>query len=52
MRSMYGRTTSGASVWPTKTLAATAIDSAPETPIRKVIALAIRHTSTCMTPRW
>ena len=28
---MYGRTTRGASVWPTNTLAAMASDSAPET---------------------
>ena len=49
---MYGRTVSGASVWPMNTLAQTLVVSAPDTRITLVIAHAIARTITCITPRW
>ena len=52
MRAMYGRTVSGASVWPMNTLAQTLGVSAPDTRMTLVIAQAITRTTICMTPRW
>lgn len=49
---IYGRTVSGASVWPMNTLAHTLVVSAPDTRITLVIAHAIARTITCITPRW
>ena len=49
---MYGRTVSGASVWPMNTLAQTLVVSAPDTRITLVIAQAMPRTTTCITPRW
>ena len=49
---MYGRTVSGASVWPMKTLAQTLVVSAPDTRMTLVIAHAIARTTACITPRW
>ena len=51
MPAMYGFTSSGASVWPRKTLALAESDSAPETPISFCITTAIALTTHCMTPR-
>ena len=52
MRGMYGRTVSGASVWPMNTLAHTLVVSAPDTRITLVIAQAMARTTACITPRW
>ena len=52
MPAMKGRTTSGASVWPTKTLAAVASDSLPETRMKRVMTHAITSTIFCMMPMW
>ena len=52
IREMYGRTVSGASVWPMKTLAQTLVVSAPDTRITLVMASAITRTTACITPRW
>ena len=49
---MYGRTVSGASVWPMKTLAHTLVVSAPDTRITLVMAHAMPRTTACITPRW
>ena len=49
---MYGRTVSGASVWPMKTLAHTLVVSAPETRMTLVMAHAMARTTACITPRW
>lgn len=49
---MYGRTVSGASVWPMKTLAQTLVVSAPDTRMTLVIAHAITRTIACMMFRW
>ena len=49
---MYGRTVSGASVWPMNTLAQTLVVSAPETFITLVMASAMIFTTHCITPRW
>ena len=49
---MYGRTVSGASVWPMNTLAQTLVVSAPDTRITLVMASAIIRTMNCITPRW
>ena len=49
---MYGRTTSGDSVWPMKALAHTLRVSAPDTRITLVITHAMPWTIFCMTPRW
>ena len=48
---MYGAIRIGASVWPMKTFAATASDSAPETFIRRCITQAMPCTIFCMMPR-
>ncbi len=50
--STNGRTTSGASVWPTKMLAAAERVSEPEVPIVFRITLAIPPTTHCIAPRW
>ena len=49
---IYGRTVSGASVWPMKTLAQTLVVSAPDTFITLVMAIAMTRTTHCITPRW
>jgi hypothetical protein len=50
IRGMYGRTVSGASVWPMNTLAQTLVVSAPDTRITLVIASAMIRTMNCITP--
>ena len=52
IRGMYGRTVSGASVWPMNTLAQTLVVSAPDTFITLVMAIAMTRTTHCITPRW
>ena len=47
----YGRMSSGASVWPTKMLAAADSDSAPEVRIRRMVTQAKTWTIRCITPR-
>ena len=42
---MYGRTVSGASIWPMNTLAQTLVVSAPDTRITLVIAHAMMRTT-------
>ncbi len=42
---------SGASVWPTKMLAAPHSDSAPEVRIERIITQAIPSTTRCSTPK-
>ncbi|GEM_PF-5645639 len=49
---MYGRTVSGASVWPMNTLAQTLVVSAPDTRMILVMAQAMALTMACITPRW
>ena len=49
--SRYGRTTSGASVCPRKTLAAMAIDSAPDTPSDIFMMRAMAKIRICMSRR-
>ena len=45
-----GRIVSGASVCPMKIDAATEVDSAPETPMKRDMTLAKKRTTTCITP--
>ncbi len=47
-----GRMVSGASVWPMKMLAATFNDSAPLTPITRVMIHAAARMTSCITPMW
>ena len=51
MSSMYGRTSNGASVWPTKMFAEADSVSAPEVLQVTNMILAKNITSFCMTPR-
>ncbi len=51
MSGMKGRMVSGASVCPMKIDAATEVDSAPDTPMKRVIILAKKRTTICITPR-
>ena len=50
MLAMYGRTTSGASVWPTKMFAAVDRLSAPLVPNVWTISFAMPRTTSCMMP--
>ena len=52
MPATYGLTTSGASVWPMNTLAATDSVSAPLVRISGIISRAISATTNCSTRRW
>ena len=52
MRAMKGRTTSGASVWPTKILAVAESDSVREVPSAFCRAPPRMRITHCMIPRW